>query len=462
MSSLFLKLPLPARQLALVLKGGQHRVMRYGETYRSTLRLLRESEYWSDEKFEAYQKHQLAHLLIEAMNGTEHYAEALSSFSPGDLEEIARTGHLKALPFLPKEVLKNAPKRVFNRKRQAAVVTKTSGSTGSPMEVQYDKESMQRRFAYFHRHREWAGADPFARTVHFSGHHFVSIDRRSPPFWMANPFENQLLVSTYHLQAEHLPAICGRIQRFRPEIMHGYPSAIAVIAQFARDQGLTFPALKAVLTTAETIDPEVRSAIEAGLKVKVFDYYSASEGVPIVQECEHGRMHLRPESGIFEIIGPHGDEVEPGETGEIVATSFVQWKTPLIRYRTGDMARRAPVGVTCACGRTLPFVDSVLGRFEDLIYTKGGQWMGLFSHRIFKGMRGVVESQIIQYTPETFEVTIVPDGTRQFDAMCVELSERFEKVLSYKAEINFTQGQRIPRGANGKFRTVQRRFDPSK
>ena len=65
------------------------------------------------------------------------------------------------------------------------------------------------------------------------------------------------------------------------------------------------------------------------------DYYAASEGVPFIQQCPQGKYHVRWQSGIFEIRNDGG--VARAGTGELVCTSFVQDRTPLIRYSTGDL-----------------------------------------------------------------------------------------------------------------------------
>ena len=389
----FLKAPLNVRRAAVVLQGAQNRATRYGAPYREHLQMLAESERWSAGRMRAYQGVELLRLLREAKAGTAYYKESLADLDDAALADVAQNLDLQSLPLLEKSTLKERTPDFYNTLRKTAIVSSTSGTSGKSMVVEYDSESVQRRFAFMHRQRVWAGAEPFARTVQCSGRRLVRSDRERAPFWMSNPFENQFLVSTYHLSRAHLPVIVERIQAFRPEILHGFPSALLPIATYAEERGLRFPTLIAATTTAETLVPDDRLDIESGLGVKVHDFYSASEGVPFILECVAGRRHLCPESGLFEILDEEGRPTADGELGEIVVTSFVQWKTPLIRYRTGDTAVRGTEAKPCACGRTLPYVEQVSGRKEDLIVTRDGRHLGVFNDRVMKGLKGLRESQ---------------------------------------------------------------------
>ena len=182
------------------------------------------------------------------------------------------------------------------------------------------------------------------------------------------------------------------------------------------------------------------------------------EGVPLIQECREGRLHLRLESGIFEMLREDGSAADPGEIAELVVTSFVQWKTPLIRYATGDSVRSADSDEPCPCGRKLPYVHRVLGRVEDLVVTPDGRRIGMFSYRTVKHARGIAEAQIVQRTPTAFTVRYVPAGADP-ERLAGELAELFRAVLGYEPEVVVEPVQRLERGANGKLRTVVRVFD---
>lgn len=456
---LYLRLPHSLRQLAVVGLSAVHKVTRYGPVYDGYLEMLTRSEGWTPDRQARLQSEQLRRLLDEAIRGTEHYQAKLGHLSSDELDRIAEELDMSSLPRLDKATLKASTPRFFNRLRKTVARSSTSGSTGAPLVVEYDAESLQQRAAIMQRHRMWLGLAPNARCLRVSGRQIVPSARNRAPFWISNPLERQLLVSSYHLRADHLPEIVARIQRFEPELVEGYPTAITQIARYCEAEGLELPSLRLAISTAETLDPDMRAQIERGLGLKVLDYYAASEGVPFIQQCAEGRYHMRPETGIFEILDPEGRPVGPGETGELVVTAFAQWKTPLIRYRTGDLARRfEQAEAPCECGRKLPGVAGIVGRVEDLVKTPDGRTIGMFSYRTLKHVPGIAEAQILQKAPEQFYLRTVFDDTRPRERVEGDVVDVFESVLGYRPEVQFEALERIPRGPNGKFRSVVREF----
>src|SRR5690606_24922444 len=184
-------------------------------------------------------------------------------------------------------------------------------------------------------------------------------------------------------------------------------------------------------TTAETLDDGTRQEIASCFGVPVLDYYAASEGVPLIQQCEHGSYHLRLESGIFEILNEAGEEVGPGEVGELVVTSFCNFRTILIRYRTGDLAVRAPESSACECGRTLPVIERVLGRQEEAALTRDGRIIGMFAYRVLMPLSGFLLAQIVQQAPDRFTVRVVTKPETSMEDVRREIQASIERVLGH-------------------------------
>ena len=307
-----------------------------------------------------------------------------------------------------------------------------------------------------HHQRVWAGLKPRGKCLRATGKQFIDINRTKPPFWVYHPFENQLLVSTYHLEAPYFPSIVDEILKFAPEVVDGYPTSIMMIARYCRENGIKIPSIKMVNSSAETLTPEIREMIERGFDAPLYDYYAASEGVGCIQQCSEGTYHVRLESGIFEILRPDGTPAGPGEVGELVATGFYQRKTPLIRYTTGDLLTVPKQETRCPCGRATPTIAGVLGRMEDMVETKDGRSLGLFSHRTLKQVSGIKEAQIIQKGTESFLINIVYDGSMKDEAVNQAVRQAFHNVLGYESAIQFVPQSTIPRGPGGKFRVVIR------
>jgi phenylacetate-CoA ligase len=90
-------------------------------------------------------------------------------------------------------------------------------------------------------------------------------------------------------------------------------------------------------------------------------------------ECEAREgLHFSGQDGVLvELIDPDSGEsreIEPGATGELVFTHLAREASPVIRFRSRDLAEI--LGLECACGRT-GFRFRVAGRSDDMFRVRG-------------------------------------------------------------------------------------------
>ena len=114
----------------------------------------------------------------------------------------------------------------------------------------------------------------------------------------------------------------------------------------------------------------VRREIEAAWGATVADSFGMSDvWSTMAGECGQGEgLHLTTEGhALFELVDPASDDpvaVEDGATGELVWTHLRREASPLLRYRSGDLAT---VWTTpCACGRASPRIR-IDGRTDDML-----------------------------------------------------------------------------------------------
>lgn len=455
LQAIYSALPIPLKQLAVAVRGYQYRRRRYGPVFRSHLHLLESSQYWPLNQFLDYQASELYRLIDEARAFTHAYRD-LPRFSSSELRAMLEAHRFDGIPLLNKADFRSRLPLYRNLSRSAASTGRTSGTTGSPMRHERDLESLQRTFAYIAQQRAWVGLAPFSRSVRLSGKPIVPGRRSRPPFWMYNPAENQLLLSIYHLRHDTAESIRRKLLSYRPELLDGYPSAILELGALLGPHTRSLP-LRAIITTAETLDDHTRERLRDIFNVPIVDYYAASEGVPLIQQCELGNYHIRPESGIFEVHDDQGNEVGPGEIGELVVTSFCNFRTPLIRYRTGDFVQKANAGERCECQRTLPVIKRIIGRKEDAIITRDGRRLTMFA-RVVTPVEGIELCQIIQESPDIFTFRIVRRTDTSPEQIERALRESIKERLGYLPQLKLDYVKEIPRGPNGKFRQVVRLF----
>jgi phenylacetate-CoA ligase len=207
----------------------------------------------------------------------------------------------------------------------------------------------------------------------------------------------------------------------------------------------------AVSTHEETLYPFQREVIEQAFHCHVFCWYGNAEASANIVECEHGRLHVRPEYSAVELLRADGSPALPGETAEIVGTGFGNAAMPLLRYRTGDTVVVAEQQ-RCACGRRMPVVEALVGRLEDALWAADGHMVTRLDSA-FKYSPHVVEAQLFQAEPGAVEVRLVTElGYTESEQQAIrrELALRFGPGMA----IAFRRVESIPRDPSGKFRFV--------
>jgi phenylacetate-CoA ligase len=450
------KAPIFLQNLMVSAKGRQIHKTRYLSThYQRAAEALKANERKSQEMLREMQFQEFQSFVRHCYEFSPYYRRTFEAvqLTPND---IKTPDDISAIPIMPKSVLRSRTQEFFTQPiRRNMVEIHTSGTTGSPLTVYFSKADIGGRYAFLERCRRWAGVRIGQRRASLSGQSIVPEGQHTPPFWRYNRAGSQMLLSSYHLAPENLPAYVKALADFRPQIIDGYPSSIHVIAEFlirAGDVGRIAP--DAVLVTAETVLPHQRHAIETAFQTKLYNQYSSSEGAPFISECWMRRLHVHLDSGWIEILKPDGTPAENGEMGELVVTSFTTHLTPLLRYAIGDATVCAGPVASCECGLPFPTVEAIIGRLDDILYTPDRGYVGRLDP-VFKQIpNSVIEAQIVQTTPEEIVLRLVPDDkkyqSKHAEAIIAEMRKRLGQVVTIRVEAV----EQIPRTANGKMRSV--------
>ena len=452
--ALYAAAPVWMQHVLVSAQGAEHRWVRLsGRTLRAELALLAESERWAPEQLRALQGRRLRALLAAAFAEVPHWRELARRLGCA-AEDFRSPDDLRTLPLLTRQEVAAAPHRFVSPRRARSLFVRaheTSGTTGLALRTLESRAAFSRRWAYVARLRAWAGVrhPVLPRRAQFTGRVVVPGDP-ARGFARRNLPGNALLLSSYHLSERAAPAYARALLRFRPELVDGYPSALLALARLAARQGLALPRPAAVITSAETLRDEHRGEIERAFGCRVHDQYAATEPSCFWGECAHGTLHQSPEYGVSEILGPDGQPVGPGETGEVVVTSFLNPVMPLLRYRLDDQAVRGPEA-PCPCGRRLPRVQRVLGRADDVLYVPGRGWVGRLDP-VFKGLDGVVEARVVQEALDRVVVQLAAPGAGP--GVEAEVLRRMRDRLGGAVPLRVERVERVPRGARGKLRQV--------
>lgn len=131
------------------------------------------------------------------------------------------------------------------------------------------------------------------------------------------------------------------IQKQHIEVLIGDPVVLKRVAAAVEAQGNPVN-LRLAISTSDLLDDGTRNYIGDVLGCPVADAYGMSElSAMVAMECPtHSGLHVNTDQVYVEVLDPNSDvPVQLGEVGEVVVTDLNNILMPLIRYRTGDVAR---------------------------------------------------------------------------------------------------------------------------
>ena len=436
--------PVFAQNVMLSGYGAWLRYLRSGARHTQMIAELRAAEQEPEARWRAAQLATLRQVTAAAQAHVPFYQHRLPAGGVRNVEEYQQ------LPILTKAEAQATGRALVSQRYPAASLQEihTGGTTGTPLTIHVDRTALQRNYAFYFQLREWAGITPTDRVATFAGRTIVSPDRKAP-FWRHNWAARTLLCSSYHLAPDTIDDYLDALRTFGPALIDTYPSSLEPLARRILERGDRPVSPRAIITSSETLRPEVRAAAEAAFGCKVFDHYGSAEMVALINHCEQGAYHVHPAFGYLEIL-VDGRPAEAGETGEIVSTGFVNPVMPLIRWRTGDLATAG--SSVCPCGRTSQTVRAIIGRQDDVIITPRGRRVGRLDP-IFKAVSAIHEARIVQDRADHVRVELVPIGVIP-DAECRALRDELQRRLGDEMSISIVEVPRLVRTAGGKLRTV--------
>ena len=425
-----------------------------------TYALLRRSEHWSSIQFETYQGERLAQLMRFCATEVPYYGKVFRAIGleAASINSDNAMQCLKKLPVLNKDTLRETPHLFISRsaRRFKPKPLQTSGTTGTPLTIYWDRGSNVMEFCSIQRLWRWAGfrigqsfLDLRSRGI-FSGRE-TNLVRAEGIFYLRHWKVNGLEFSSDLIDERNVHQYFKVLERFKPSLVRGHPQSIQHLASLIQEKGLDGWRPRAVTTASEALYDFQRRRIEESWQVPLFDSYGLREHNVFIAQCREGGYHVFPEYGICELLDDEGNSVGPGQEGWIVATGLHNYAQVLLRYNTRDRAV-AGDGRLCNCGRTLPIVKEIIGRIDDCLYTTEGKRYSGMSFAFF-GRRGIKKARLLQNDLTTVTVELVT--TAEFDnAEHIELMNALKRKVNDKVSFKLNIVNDIIQETPGKFKFV--------
>ncbi len=278
-------------------------------------------------------------------------------------------------------------------------VSRTSGSTGMPVEVQRTNLSKLWWNATNLREVVWHKRDlslSFAVIRPFI-HEEISLHHWGSAF--------SLLGETGPLHAHPVQGDLNRwLQKIQPGYLLIYPSILETIDLSALKQ------LKGIKTTGETLFYK---------HPLIVDMYSSEEVGTIAIQCpdDPENYHVM-ENIVIEILDEHD---QPAKSGRVIVTDLTS--RYLYRYDIGDYAEWGE----CCCGRGLQTIKKILGRKRNMVILPDGtrHWPRVGSKE-FRKIAPIKRFQTAQIDMSTLELRLIVERP-----LTMEEENALRKVVHY-------------------------------
>jgi phenylacetate-CoA ligase len=404
----------------------------------SLLRILKD-QWKSPEDLEDLQLRKLRGLVRHAYHNVPFYRRLFDSrgVKPSDIKRIE---DLQKLPVVTREDLQNCPD--LERVAQGADLTRcvkigTSGSTGRPLEIGTTPRDRNVFHPSFLRVYMAFGLRPWHRMAVLQGRQ--KLLQSASWYERFGIFRKSIVFS--QISAGEL---INKVQALRPHLLLGYVLTLKLMAEAALQQnGSTFR-IPWIASTSGTLDDSGKSLIERAFNARVIDIYASEEaGAVIAWECPTcSGYHINSDLLIVEFLRD-GSPAGPGEDAQVVVTNLQNYTMPFIRYDQGDIACRSssqPV-----CGRSLPLMQSVVGRAMDYLVLPNGTKLN--PHHVFLVLDstvGVGEWKIVQENLHLVKVFMSLSKGRD-TGIVRQVIEGLRRIIGPDVELEVVQVDQIRR-----------------
>jgi len=379
---------------------------------------LEQSQWWPIERHREMQMIALKSLVQYAFEQVPYYRRMVAQLGIA-AEDMRTIEDVEKLPLLTKDIihanLTDLLAEDYPRSRMRS--SWTGGTTGSRMHFYTTRDNQLSwalpRWTRSMRMMGLAVGDP-----HVSIRQMTSRpkSRRERLFqWTSEHLQRLTRLDAESVSEENLAGITRAIERAAPCSVAGYPSGLALVAQYIKDSGQRPPHIIASIVGGEQLLPHQRALMREVFGSEPYNRYGSNELLEAAAECPaRDGLHTNAEDFIIEVVDEKGHPVEDGQVGRLVFTNLRSYGMPFIRYAIGDIGSLMP-GI-CSCGRNLPRIGPVVGRHIDFLYTRDGRRIAPMQMDMSPVTDlGVTQFRIVQHDFDRLSVTLVPQSLSSGD-----------------------------------------------
>jgi len=383
-----------------------------------------------------------------------YYAEAMRE--RGDSFYADPEEYLRRFPILTRDTLRRRfdELKSTDLARRKWYMNSTGGSTGEPVQLIQDREFATRSGAITLLYSKLVGREIGEPQVYLWGSERDIV--QGSEGWRAhaiNSLTETVFLNAFRMTPELMREFVTVLNVKRPKLVVAYAQAIYELARFAEREGLEVTPQAAIMTSATTLFPFMREAIERVFQCKVFNRYGSREVGDIACEGpDREGLWVAPWGNYIEIVDRHGVRVPDGTEGEILVTSLTNYAMPLIRYQIGDTGRLSPPNELRQKG-SAQVLQAILGKTVDIFRTSEG---ALVEPGYFEGLMyfkdWIQKFQVIQTSTSRIVFRIVRSDSHCSHADLEQIVTETKMLMGSDCEVTFEFVDEIPASGSGKYR----------
>ena len=411
------------------------------------LKLLLDSQYWSQEKIINFQLFNLNKLLLTAKNSF-YYKRKLNDL---DLPLQSIEEFCLNVPFISKETIKKNSIQLKTENFCNHFKHTTSGSTGEPITIYTSGMAEVYREAGFLRFFNWWKINPYDKSILIWGKKDTDKHNNSFIDKLKNGPKNRYDINIFDLNNKTIFKYYNDIKEIKPTFIRGYKSAILQFAELLEEKSLSFDTFKfrVAIVTSEVLRDEERCYIEKILDCKVANEYGAAESGQIAFECPNGSIHIFEEAVYLSV----------DKNNNVILTELHNDSMPLINYKNDDKVILSDN--KCSCGRNLRIISKIEGRVDDYIIKPNGERISqyLFYYIIKElddiGFNNCIYKYRVIQEKNKFQFLVLPTGKYNNEVERY-IKRRVYEEIGKQITIEYNLVDSIPRDKSGKLRFFSR------
>jgi len=421
------------------------------------LKKVNKNQWKNKEELQQIQEKKLRKIIDHAYNRIPFYHKKFreANILPSDIKNIK---DINKIPLTTKEEIRNNyPNNILaeNINLSNCKIWNTSGSTGIPLNIAYDKKADDFAKAILLRSYLGNGLKYFDKWCVIGSPDYRNEKPKGYDYLQKAGFFSPFYISVF----TPLEKKIQMLEKFKPRVIDSLPTDLFLVARYIDKHNIKSIKPKVITTNGEILDDYIKKYVQDLFGIEISDMVGCFELRRTAWECpNHEGYHIDIDSVVMEFL-KDGEEVETENEGKIVYTGLYNYAMPIIRYDIGDVG--IPSQEMCSCGRGLPLMKMIGGKHMDFLVTLDDDLISPHVPKEFlMKVPGVEMFKLTQLSKDILVISIV-NNINYTDKSNSMIIDGLRKILKGDINIKINFVKEIKRKKN-KYKVIESKISLKK